>query len=287
VPPDALASAFLAALDRPWPTSIAGLESELRARVDAGRAAWPALALDEEAFVRHLAACSEQELPPEKHAGDLWLACACLRAVPGAVAAFEKAHGATVERAASRVTRSAVDEVRQAVMVALFVSEPDKRPRIAEYAGRAALRTWVATVTANAALNLVQRRDQQPHESIGAIGAIVADVEPELALVRARHGAELEAALRAAVTALDKRARVLLRLHHVQGWTLDRLATMYRTSRSSVGRQVALAREALLDDTKRRLQETLDVTPSELKSLLDVLRSSLEVSLVRMLDTED
>jgi RNA polymerase sigma-70 factor, ECF subfamily len=263
------------------------LADDLRARVDAGRTAWPGLALDEAAFVGHLARHSVAGLPPLKHAGDLWLACACATGVKGAAAAFEKEHKATVRRAIARVSRGAEDEVAQSVMVSLFVSEPGARPRIAEYGARAALRTWVATVAANAAMNRAQKKENQAYESVGAIGAAMAGVEPELLLAKARHGPELEKALREALADLDKRKRVLLRLHHVQGWTMDRLATMYRVSRSAAGRLVIGARETLVEDTKRRLKERLKLTPSELESLLGVLRSDLQVSLVRMLDRDE
>jgi RNA polymerase sigma-70 factor (ECF subfamily) len=265
----------------------ATLGAELAARMAAGREAWPALAMTDEQVMGHLASHAGAGLPPLKHAGDFWLACACALGVPGAAAAFEKEHRQTIDRAAERVSRPLKEDIAQQVMVALFVAEPGARPRIAEYGGRAALRTWLTTVTSNAALNRVQRKDEQSHDSVGELGHAVAALEPELAFAKARYGAELDEALREAMGALDERKRVLLRLHHVQGWTMDRLATMYKVSRSGAGRLVIEARQALLDDAKARLNAKLGLTPSELESLVAVLHSNLQVSLVRMLGDDE
>ncbi len=279
-----LAAAFLAALPPGRAADPATLGDELAARVDAGRAAWPALALDGAAFARHLASHAAPDLPPLKHAADLWLACACANGVAGAAAAFERAHRDILERAAARVSPSARDEIRQAVMVSLLVAEPGDRPRIAAYAGRATLRTWLATIAANAALNHAKRRDEQPHDSLAAIGEAAAGRDPDVALVKARHAKALDAALRDAVGALDARRRLALRLHHVQGWTVERVAAMQQMSRSAAGRMLVDARQTLLEETKRLLRERMKLTPSELESLVAAVQSDLDVSLVRLLD---
>lgn len=259
------------------------LEGDLADRVAAGKAAWPGLALDAGAFVRHLAGHAHEALPPASHSADLWIACACALGVNGAAAAFERAYRPAIERAVARVDRGAVDEGVQSVLVSLLVAEPGARPRIAEYGGRASLKTWLATVSANATLRLHRKRDDQPHETLSGLAEQVARAEPELALAKARHGADLEAALRAALDELDARQKVLLRMRHVQGWRLERVATMYRVSRATAGRMVNAAHEALLTETKRILAERLRLTASELESLVGLLQSQLEVSLVRLL----
>jgi RNA polymerase sigma-70 factor (ECF subfamily) len=263
------------------------LERELRARVDAGRAAWPGIALDDAAYVRHVAGHSAEGLPPPAHAADLWIACACAAGVTGAATAFERAYRPALERAVARVNRASVDEGVQAVLVTLLVADPGARPRIAEYAGRAALKVWLATVAANATMRLHRRRDDQRYDSLGGLAEQIAHAEPELALAKARHGADLETALRDALAGLEARDRMLLRLKHVKGWRLEQLATMYRVSRATAGRMVTGAYEALSVETKRLLRERLKLTPSELESLVKLLRSQLEVSLVKLLGAED
>jgi RNA polymerase sigma-70 factor (ECF subfamily) len=267
-------------------TTAGGIEGQLRARIEAGRAAWPDVALDELAFVRHLAGLAKESLPPRSHAGDLWIACACAAGVPGAAAAFERAYRPVIEKAVARVDRHSVDEGTQAVLVSLLVADPGARPRIAEYGGRAALKTWLATVAANATLRLHRRRDDQPHETLSGLAEEIANAEPELALAKFRHRADLEAALRDALANLDARQRMLLRARHVKGWRLERLATMYRVSRATAARMVTAAHEALSQETKRLLRERLKLSRSEMESLVQLLQSQLEVSLVKLLGTE-
>jgi RNA polymerase sigma-70 factor (ECF subfamily) len=115
----------------------------------------------------------------------------------------------------------------------------------------------------------------------------VAAAEPELAMAKARYAADLDAALRSALTTVDRRKLVLLRLHHGKGWSLDRLATVYQVSRATAGRLVVDAREALLEEIKRHLAQRLKVTESELESLVGILRSDLQVSLLRILGSDE
>jgi RNA polymerase sigma-70 factor (ECF subfamily) len=261
----------------------AALESALGERVTAGHAAWPALRLDDVAFVRHLATHSAEGLPPLAHSGDLWLACGCALAVPGAAEAFERTFRSFIERAVARVDRSSVDEATQSVLVSLLVAEPGIPRRIGEYAGRAGLKAWVTTIAANATLRLHRRIGDQPHDTLSGLAEQVARAEPELALAKARHARDLEAALRDALESLDGRQRVILRVRHVKGWRLEQVATMYRVSRATAARMVTAAHESLLVETKRLLRERLRLTDSELESLVALLQSQLEVSLVRLL----
>lgn len=268
---------------------------ELREHIRIGREAWPALALSDEDFVRYVSAHvsaqvsthgSEAGAPLVEHAADLWLASACAMGVPGAAAAFERAHRTTIEQAVGRIDRGAVDDGTQAVLVSLLVRDGDVPPRIAAYEGRAALRSWLAIVAARATLKLRRNMDDRPHESVSALSEAVVEDEPELALAKSRYGPELEAALRDALSRLDARQIVLLRLHHGKHWSVDRLAGVYGVGRSTAARWVAAARAALLEETKRLMHERLRLTSSELGSVLKILQGSLDVSLLRLLDRD-
>jgi RNA polymerase sigma-70 factor (ECF subfamily) len=258
----------------------------VRERIEAGRAAWPGLDVDEAAYEQHVVAhAPDGVLPPLEFAGDLWIACACALGVRGAAGAFERAFRQAIERAVARVDGSVVDEATQRVLVSLLVREGDGPPRIADYGGRSSLRTWLATVASRMALRTRGRRDDRGHDSLSLADAVVA-AEPELAFARARYGPALQDALRDALIVLQPRQVVLLRLHHAQGWSVDRLGESFGTSRSTAQRWVAAAREALLEETKRLLSERLELTPSELDSLVGILRSQMDVSLLRLLESD-
>lgn len=76
----------------------------------------------------------------------------------------------------------------------------------------------------------------------------------------------------------------MLRLHHIHGLTMDRLATMYGEPRSSIARRVMQARERLLKLTRGELAARWQLEGSELESLLGLVRSRLELSLHRLMD---
>jgi RNA polymerase sigma-70 factor (ECF subfamily) len=283
--PSELKAAFFAKVG--GSLAATSLEEDLAQRLAEGRQAWPDLMLGDASFVSHLAAHAEGgELPPREYSRDLFLACACAVGTKGAAAAFERNYRSVLEHAVARVNRRTVDEGTQVVLVSLLVAEPPNEPRIATYSGRSTLRTWLTTVATRATLKLHRRRDDQAHESIGGlVDAFVAE-EPELKLAKARHGPDLEASLRAALGELEPRHLVLLRLHHAEGWSVDRLGGLYRVGRSTAARWVAAARGALLDGTKGHLRARLSLTPTELESLIALLRSNIQVSLVRLLEDE-
>src|SRR4051812_3535688 len=75
------------------------LEERLRAMIELGRAAWPALRLDPEVFAGYVGEHIPREpdvdvagVLREIRAADLYLACACAHCVPGAVRAADEAY---------------------------------------------------------------------------------------------------------------------------------------------------------------------------------------------------
>src|SRR5690242_14363227 len=82
--------------------------------------AWPTLALPRDTFAAYLAVRTAAD---PAHAGDLYLACATLAAVPGAVDAFATHCLAPIERHLRRIDAAPafLDEVRQAVATRLLV----------------------------------------------------------------------------------------------------------------------------------------------------------------------
>src|SRR5262245_16070436 len=92
---------------RAWPP---GAGEQLATMFAAGRARWPAVALAPEDFAAHLAMLVPPDADPVAHlrqlvAEDLYLACACLRDVPGAVAAFDAQYLAGVPAFVAHVDR--------------------------------------------------------------------------------------------------------------------------------------------------------------------------------------
>jgi len=119
------------------------------------------------------------------------------------------------------------------------------------------------------------------------VAAQVSVHDPELQLLRGRHGPDVSQALREAFEALEGRDRALLRMHFLDGLNLERLGLVFQVSRATAGRMMFTARTRLLEQTLALLRERLGVGSSELASLLGDLRSRLDVSLHALLREPD
>jgi len=269
------------------------LEGALGALYEAGRAAWPGLAVEAATFARYLAeraAAPRASLPGVQVAADVYLACACAVGAPGAVAAFDRQFAEAIGRAIRSVDRSPsfVDDALQVVREKLFVSTACTPPKIAEYGGRAPLRTWLRAVAVRASLNLRRARADRAHDALDgdddlALGA----ADPDIALLKAQYKADFEAAVRAAIARLSPRERLLLRLHVTDGLGVDMLGAHYRVSRSTAARWLAAARDALRTYTRAELTGRLHLTPSEIESLAGLVLSQLEISTRGLLSERD
>lgn len=130
------------------------------------------------------------------------------------------------------------------------------------------------------AVDLVrQARRELPIDDDTALQAFATAGDAELEHAKMRYVEEFKGAFAGALRALPARDQTLLRQHVIDGLTIDQLGALYRVHRATAARNVQRARQALLSSTRARLMSQLRVTPSELDSLLRLIRSRLEVSL--------
>jgi RNA polymerase sigma-70 factor (ECF subfamily) len=157
------------------------------------------------------------------------------------------------------------------------LSHAGRPPRIAEYAGRGSLASWVRVAALRMVLNLNRdlREPRAPDEAPDSVAAI----DPELALLKARYRGALEQALRDAFAGLEPQQRTLLRQRFVDGLSIDHIAPLHGVHRATAARHLAAARAGLLAETLRELRRAHAIPPSELKSLLRLVRSELSLSL--------
>jgi RNA polymerase sigma-70 factor (ECF subfamily) len=250
----------------------------------ASRDAWPRVTLDPAHYLAHLARVSVgRELPPVERAVELWLTCACARGVRGAVEALERTYFPDVRAAVARIDASSafVDEACQVLREKLLVGKGGAEPKIAGFAGRATLRSWLAAAATRTALNLRRNRDERPYDALSS--GLLVGAPPELEHIRLRYKAPFEGALREALSSLPARERALLRMHVIDKMSIDRLAVVFRVGRSTAARRLAEARLAVLDGTRRRLQARLGMTGSEFRSLAALVRTEIDVSLAALL----
>jgi RNA polymerase sigma-70 factor (ECF subfamily) len=262
----------------------------VRASFARGRAAFPELPLDEEAFARHLQLVfGEGATAPDLAAlamEDLYLACACAIGVSGAAEVFTARHGAAVRAAIARIVRDAdAAEIEQRLAHDLLVGSLDGPPRIGRYAGRSPLERWLAVVAQREALTWLRenRAEARARNAAAAEPAPGGNVHPEVAFLKERYRGDFERALREALERVAERERVLLRLHLVNGLTVEAIGKMYGVSQPTASRWLAAAREALLADVKATLAARLGAESEEVASLAGLVASRIDVSLSMLL----
>jgi RNA polymerase sigma-70 factor, ECF subfamily len=252
-----------------------------------GRAAWPGVDLPCEAFASHLRRCLPGGVDAESalqqmRTNDLYLACACARADPVAVAAFERHCLGVVDEAlaAMRLGSSAlVNEVKQRLRVHLLLADPGA-PGILAFAGRGNLRHWLRVMAVREALALVRVRDRElPADDELLERAVLPAASPELEFLKKHYQHEFSVALAGAVSALSARDRTLLRQTFVDGLTIDHLGKFYGVHRATAARRLARAQRFLRKELEARLMQRLRIQRRELISILRLVRSGLEVSL--------
>jgi RNA polymerase sigma-70 factor (ECF subfamily) len=247
----------------------------------AGRARWPAVAVEPDAFAAYAAERAEAV------DADLYLACACASGSPEALATFDKEIVARIPDYVARIRGAAghSDEISQRVRAKLLVAPPTGRPKIADYGGRGPLGGWVRVVAVRAAHDLL--REGAAGDRLGAdddLADRVADAgDVEMQLLQDKFRAPFEEALRTALADLSVRERNLLKLHFVDGLNIDRIGVAYGVHRATVARWLAKARADVLAAAERRLGERAGLSPDEVRSLVKVVRSQLQVSVVRLL----
>jgi RNA polymerase sigma-70 factor (ECF subfamily) len=258
------------------------IEQLIAGVVQTGSSAWPAVKLAPESFVGRVAHhySNEETLADwlrRVHATDLYLASACAERVPNAIdtldGEFLGAVPAILARGGMRALQP--DEIRQRVRERLFVGAS----KIADYSGRGALASWLQIVTLRIAVDASREHRGIPIADSAPEDLRLAGTDPELRLIKERYREPFKQALHAALGALTSEQRNLLKLHFVEGVTLEKLAALFTVHRATVARRIAQAREAVFESVRLRLQAELRIDRDEFDGLLALLRSRLELSL--------
>jgi RNA polymerase sigma-70 factor (ECF subfamily) len=286
------AEAFWAALGPTRLRNRPAIEARLEMQLAAARDRWPAVEIDGAAFAAHWAERLARTADPEAaleqlHVADLYLAFGCASGEVNALRAF------TVQLAAAGgavrgvdASPAFVDEVLQRLQTRVLVAEAGASPRILEYAGRGSLENWLRAGALRLALNARRdaRRGPDPLPEVSQFEAAAPTGDLQFELMRGRYGADFGRALRQAFGELESQERNVLRLHFLEGLSLNQIGAMYQVNKSTISRRMARARETLLGRTRERLEAQLSIEPSELDSLLELLGPRLDLSLASVLN---
>lgn len=293
-----LRQAFVAALDesvRPAFLAHPGLDEQLQAMVTAAVQARGPLGVEPEALVAHVARVAGTKTEPASlgtlRAGDLYLACACATGRDRALAQFDAEYGRDLDLAIARSgnVNLGKDEFRQLLRDKLFVARGTRPPKIADYAGRGDLRSWVRVTALRMIVDIVRQKNAGKEISMETemLGAMPAPNEdPELDYIQRVYKNEFKDALQSAFGSLTPRERNLLRHQVIHGLNIDQVGAIYRVHRTTAFRWIEKARKSLLRETRSALMNRLRVGSGEFYSIMRVVQGDLDVSVRRLLVSE-
>lgn len=281
--------AALAATSGLAATSQQAAAAAWSAALGAARLAWPTVAFDEAKLAVFIGArLSGTDLTAAINAlpaADVALAAACEAQEPTAHVAFDSIL-AEVD-AAGASTRSPADliqEVKQLLRVQLLVAKDDKPPGIAGYKGKGPLRGWVRiTATRELIRHLKKASREQPvdRQLEEMIGGTLDD--PMLEQLKGEYRTQFATALREAISGLEAEDRTLLRQQIVDQLSIDELGAAYGVHRATAARWLTRSRSALVAATRERLAARLSMPVEEIDSVIRLVQSRLDASVVRYL----
>ncbi|HXU83186.1 MAG TPA: hypothetical protein VN914_17445 [Polyangia bacterium] len=257
----------------------------LAAAVGEGRRRWPGVALAPEQLEAHLRRVGLDPAAEIPWAAELYLTAACALGDPAALDAFDREYVARLPLYVSRfgLRPDVLDDLRQSLRMRLLLDQP---PRIGTYAGRGPLDGWVGLTAVRLALDLlaVQKSAPRPVDPALLTSGLFGATEPAFDLARTHYGPMFQTGLEEALAALGDRDKALLRFHFVERLNIEAIGRIYRVHRATVARWLIDLRRRLLLDVQERLAIEVHLSnTSEFRSLLDVVRDDLHVSLSRIL----
>jgi RNA polymerase sigma-70 factor, ECF subfamily len=252
------------------------------------RRGWPNIALDPRAFEAHLATClrgPDYAADLETlHAADLYLACACLRGDPAAHAALQRYHLSRIGEWIGHVDRSPAyaDDIRQQVATILLVGTSVTGPKLVGYTGHGPLGAFVRVIATRTAQKRKKKKSERGHDEPD-VNLAAPDLDPELALLKRRFAKEFGEAFKAVLTSLEPDERGVLKLHYLDGLSIEQVAVAYKVSRATAARWLAKARERVVEETQKRLAKKLGRSAPNADSLLAIVKSDLHLSLSKFM----
>jgi RNA polymerase sigma-70 factor (ECF subfamily) len=168
----------------------------------------------------------------------------------------------------------AIADVQQTLRMRLF-----GEGAIARYEGRASLKSWVLISALREANRVREKAAREPatndDDLIGLADrdAGVQDADKQ------RYRDLFKQAFRDALTTLSPRDRVLLRMHVLDGLTIDQIGVLQSVHRATAARWVERARETLSRHIRRELMTQLGTDPFETTEMMAWMQSRIDLSL--------
>ncbi|MFN0247516.1 MAG: hypothetical protein ACKV2T_11570 [Kofleriaceae bacterium] len=264
------------------------LSNRLAAFADRARAAWPQVEIESSEFLEYvaerIAPDANERVLEELFADDLYLALGCVRRDPNALRSCEQAYARDIERGldAINVPVSIRDEVWSRLRARIFVATPEAPPAISTFTGRGSLKKWLRVAASRLALNVIREQHRETPLQDQDLPEAAEDLQ--LGHLKRTYQSAFKEAFAGAIGDLTPDQRMLLRMHLLDKLTIDDLARLHRVHRTSTARWLRDARDVVAAGTRRRLHAALGVADEELDSIMNIVRSRLDLSLSRLFE---
>jgi RNA polymerase sigma-70 factor (ECF subfamily) len=256
--------------------------------VVAAREHWPSVHFDEARLValigERLAGEDLAVALASAPAADLALAAACIAQEPTAQAAFDSVlTEVDAAGAATGATKDLVQEIKQLLRVQLLVAKDGKPPGIAGYRGKGPLRGWVRITATRELIRHKKKRMREVPIEKSLDQLLTSHVDPALDALKVEYRGEFAHALREAIGDLSVEDRTLLRHQIVDGLSIDEVGAAFGVHRATAARWLNRARAALVSATHARLARRLHLPVDQIESVIRLVRSRLDASVIRYL----
>ena len=269
------------AAEAAWSAALAG-----------ARAAWPQIRFDDARlaafFGPRLSGADLVAALATAPVADLAIAAACYAQEPTAHAAFDAVLAEVDAAGAStRSPRELVEEVKQVLRVQLLVPRDGKPPGIGGYKGKGPLRGWVRITATRELIRNQKKRARETPAARPLEEVLGSGSDPVLDQMKAEYRTEFATSLREAIAELSAEDRTLLRQQIVDGLSIDALGAAHGVHRATAARWANRARGALVAATRTQLAARLAVSVDEIDSVIRLVQSGLDASVVRYLRESD
>ncbi len=217
-------------------------------------------------------------------AGDVLLAAAAIVQEPTALAAFDRVL-AEVDAAGAAVgaPKDLVEEVKQLLRLQLLVPKDGKPPGIAGYRGKGPLRGWIRSTATRELIRHKKKRQREAPLEQSLDHLLTSRIDPALEALKAEYRSEFAVSLREAIGDLNAEDRTLLVQQIVHGMSIDEVGAAFGVHRATAARWLNRARAALVAATHRRLAERLKLPVEQIDSVIRLVSSQLDASVIRYL----
>src|SRR5262245_14623174 len=269
------------------PSTAAAL-SAWESLLSTARASWPQVKLDEDqlaAFIgERLSGADLVAALAAAPAADLALAAACAAQEPTAHTAFDAVlTEVDAAGAATGAEKDQIEEVKQLLRMQLLVAKDGKPPGIAGYRGRGPLRGWVRITATRELIRHKTKRTREVSFSQSLDKYLTSGGDPALEALKAEYRTEFALALNEAIEDLTPEDRTLLRQAIVDDMSIDAIGAAFGVHRATAARWLTRAKGALVSATHKRLAARLDLPVEQIDSVIRLVQSKLDASVIRYL----